>query len=290
MSNGAVAAAHLNGNCTWRNRSKQIRKRRYLGKLKVLLTIASKIQQGGKQITGKDVVHARSKGATNKEIHDTVLTAPPSRWTTAAWTDLRRGLLPIPKYTGKTHRASPTTVMEFLPRGPWAHGRRRASREVVKLRVVRCLRTHDTSANDSVHPAAAIGKSDRRPILRFLLTETPTDTRRRCGRRHSLRSAESGDCYHSLHAPQRNLFKAMGSPGEIERGCTILIDRRSANSSLSQVARNGSLVLYRYTDISIVAYRGADRISDTPGHFDSSAPPICRSFLCNGRWRGDSTA
>ena len=72
MSNGAVAAAHLNGNCKWRNRSKQIRKRRYLGKLKVLLTIASKIQQGGKQITGKDVVHARSKGATNKEIHDTV--------------------------------------------------------------------------------------------------------------------------------------------------------------------------------------------------------------------------
>jgi hypothetical protein len=59
---------------TWRNRSKQIRKRRF-GKLKVLLTIASKIQQGGRQITGKDVVHDRSKGATNKEIHDTVLTA-----------------------------------------------------------------------------------------------------------------------------------------------------------------------------------------------------------------------
>ena len=44
-------------------------------KLKALLTIASKIQQGGRQITGKDVVHARFKGATNKDIHDTVLTA-----------------------------------------------------------------------------------------------------------------------------------------------------------------------------------------------------------------------
>jgi uncharacterized peroxidase-related enzyme len=44
-------------------------------KMKALLTIAGKVQQGGKFVTAEDVERARSHGATDKEIHDTVLIA-----------------------------------------------------------------------------------------------------------------------------------------------------------------------------------------------------------------------
>jgi uncharacterized peroxidase-related enzyme len=44
-------------------------------KLKTLLNIAGKVQQGGKQVTEEDVVAAREQGATDREIHDTVLIA-----------------------------------------------------------------------------------------------------------------------------------------------------------------------------------------------------------------------
>jgi len=44
-------------------------------KLKALLNIAGKVQQGGKQVTTADVEAARSQGATDLEIHDTVLIA-----------------------------------------------------------------------------------------------------------------------------------------------------------------------------------------------------------------------
>ncbi len=44
-------------------------------KLKALLTIASHVQQGGKQVTAEDIAEARAQGATDLEIHDTVLIA-----------------------------------------------------------------------------------------------------------------------------------------------------------------------------------------------------------------------
>ena len=44
-------------------------------KLKSLLSIAAKVQKGGLHVTQHDVDHARSLGATDKEIHDTVLIA-----------------------------------------------------------------------------------------------------------------------------------------------------------------------------------------------------------------------
>jgi hypothetical protein len=39
------------------------------------LGIAGKVQKGGKQVTESDVAAARKEGATDKEIHDTVLIA-----------------------------------------------------------------------------------------------------------------------------------------------------------------------------------------------------------------------
>jgi alkylhydroperoxidase/carboxymuconolactone decarboxylase family protein YurZ len=44
-------------------------------KLKALLAIAGNVQQGGKQVSAADVAVARERGATDKEIHDTVLIA-----------------------------------------------------------------------------------------------------------------------------------------------------------------------------------------------------------------------
>ena len=44
-------------------------------KLKALLVIAGKVQEGGKHVGPADVEHARAEGATDREIHDTVLIA-----------------------------------------------------------------------------------------------------------------------------------------------------------------------------------------------------------------------
>jgi len=44
-------------------------------KLKALLRIAAKVQQGGRSVTEHDVAAARAEGATDLEIHDTVLIA-----------------------------------------------------------------------------------------------------------------------------------------------------------------------------------------------------------------------
>src|SRR5574339_637244 len=44
-------------------------------KLKALLAIAASVQKGGKYVTEAQVKEARSQGATDREIHDTVLIA-----------------------------------------------------------------------------------------------------------------------------------------------------------------------------------------------------------------------
>jgi len=44
-------------------------------KLKTLLTIAASVQKGGRSVTIEQVDHAKAAGATDREIHDTVLIA-----------------------------------------------------------------------------------------------------------------------------------------------------------------------------------------------------------------------
>lgn len=44
-------------------------------KLKALLKIAARVQEDGKKVTAADIGTAREQGATDKEIHDTVLIA-----------------------------------------------------------------------------------------------------------------------------------------------------------------------------------------------------------------------
>jgi uncharacterized peroxidase-related enzyme len=44
-------------------------------KLKSLLAIAAKVQRGGRVVTDEDVAAARAEGATDRDVHDTVLIA-----------------------------------------------------------------------------------------------------------------------------------------------------------------------------------------------------------------------
>ena len=73
---GAIAAAHLGGDEDLVKRVKaDFRHAAISDKLKALLVIAGKVQRGGKNVTAADVEEAHSLGATEIEIHDTVLIA-----------------------------------------------------------------------------------------------------------------------------------------------------------------------------------------------------------------------
>src|ERR1700760_257846 len=73
---GAIAAAHLNGDEALVKRVKADFQHADISeKLKALLIVAAKVQKGGKNVTAEDVAHARGLGATDLEIHDTVLIA-----------------------------------------------------------------------------------------------------------------------------------------------------------------------------------------------------------------------
>ena len=73
---GAIAAHHLQGDEELVIRVKCDPERAPISdKLKALLVIAGKTAESGKAVTAEDVAHARSHGATDLEIHDTVLIA-----------------------------------------------------------------------------------------------------------------------------------------------------------------------------------------------------------------------
>jgi uncharacterized peroxidase-related enzyme len=75
-SHGAAAAAHLGKDSDLVDQIKRdFLQSPISDKLKALLVIAGQVQQGGKQVTTENVEHARKHGATDLEIHDTVLIA-----------------------------------------------------------------------------------------------------------------------------------------------------------------------------------------------------------------------
>jgi uncharacterized peroxidase-related enzyme len=76
LSHSAAAAAHLGGNYDLVDCIKvDPEAAEVSSKMKALLNIAGKVQKGGKQVTSEDASRARIYGATDKEIHDTVLIA-----------------------------------------------------------------------------------------------------------------------------------------------------------------------------------------------------------------------
>jgi uncharacterized peroxidase-related enzyme len=73
---GMIAAAHLGGDeATVKQVKTDFTQARISPKLKALLAIAGKVQKDGKLVTSADVEAARAEGATDLEIHDTVLIA-----------------------------------------------------------------------------------------------------------------------------------------------------------------------------------------------------------------------
>ena len=73
---GAVAAHHLGGNEDLVVQVKNDPQRAAISdKLKALLALAERVQQGGRCVRPEDVSRARNCGATDIEIHDTVLIA-----------------------------------------------------------------------------------------------------------------------------------------------------------------------------------------------------------------------
>lgn len=74
-SHGAAAACHLGGQEIVASVKANPESAPVSSKLKALLAIAGKVQQDGKRVTTEDVDRARAEGATDIEIHDTVLIA-----------------------------------------------------------------------------------------------------------------------------------------------------------------------------------------------------------------------
>ena len=75
MSHGAAAAAHLGDSSIVERVKADFLTAPVGAKLKALLVIAGKVREDGKLVTEVDVQAARALGATDLEIHDTVLIA-----------------------------------------------------------------------------------------------------------------------------------------------------------------------------------------------------------------------
>jgi len=74
-SHGAAAACHLGSSETVKQVRTNFEHAPISEKLKRLLVIAGQVQSGGKNVTRRAVEAAREQGATDLEIHDTVLIA-----------------------------------------------------------------------------------------------------------------------------------------------------------------------------------------------------------------------
>ena len=74
-SHGAAAACHLGDEAVVKQVKTDFNQAPISEKLKALLAIAGKVQQDGKLVTDDDVQAARNQGASDLEIHDTVLIA-----------------------------------------------------------------------------------------------------------------------------------------------------------------------------------------------------------------------
>jgi uncharacterized peroxidase-related enzyme len=75
-SHGEIAVCYLNGNRALVDAVRNDYNNADISdKLKALLNIAGKVQKSGKAVTEEDVANARAHGATDLDIHDTVLIA-----------------------------------------------------------------------------------------------------------------------------------------------------------------------------------------------------------------------
>ena len=74
-SHAAIAACHLEDEDLVASVVRNPEGAAISGKLKALLAVAAKVQQGGLFVRSEDIARARAEGATDTEIHDAVLIA-----------------------------------------------------------------------------------------------------------------------------------------------------------------------------------------------------------------------
>ena len=74
-SHAAIAACHLDDESLVDTVLRNPETSSISPKLKALLSIAARVQQSGRAVRGEDIDRARREGATDTEIHDTVLIA-----------------------------------------------------------------------------------------------------------------------------------------------------------------------------------------------------------------------
>ncbi|MEP6682669.1 MAG: peroxidase-related enzyme [Parafilimonas sp.] len=76
QSHGAIVSCYLNDNNELIEQvKKDFQQADISEKMKALLTIAGSVQKGGKNVTEQQIENAKKLGATDKDIHDTVLIA-----------------------------------------------------------------------------------------------------------------------------------------------------------------------------------------------------------------------
>ncbi len=76
QSHGAIAACYLNGDTDLVEQVKKDYEQAEISdKMKALLSIAGSVQKGGKHVTEEQIKKAKEEGATDRDIHDTVLIA-----------------------------------------------------------------------------------------------------------------------------------------------------------------------------------------------------------------------
>jgi len=76
QSHGAIAVCYLNGDEALVEQVKKDYEHADISdKLKALLSIAGSVQKGGKYVTEAQIEKAKQEGATDRDIHDTVLIA-----------------------------------------------------------------------------------------------------------------------------------------------------------------------------------------------------------------------
>jgi uncharacterized peroxidase-related enzyme len=114
-SHGEIAICHLDGN---RALVDAIRKNYQdapiSDKLKSLFQIAAKVQQGGKFVLPDDVENARQQGATDHDIHDTVLIA-------AAFCMMNRYVDGLDALTPKNLESYPLRARQIVEKGYGNH-------------------------------------------------------------------------------------------------------------------------------------------------------------------------
>ena len=75
-SHGEIVSCYLNDDNELINQiKKDYQQADISGKMKALLTVAGSVQKGGKHVTQQQIDDAKNAGATDKDIHDTVLIA-----------------------------------------------------------------------------------------------------------------------------------------------------------------------------------------------------------------------